>query len=102
MKIMSAATLACAILAASNVPSFADAMHGSMMSSMPTCKAGDPVVGVNTQTKTYMSQDQMKAKTAGMTATQKHTMMMQNHIAMMCKSKADAMGAKMTPMKPHM
>ncbi len=42
----------------------------------------------------------MKAKTAGMTPAQKQAMMTKNNMKMMCKSKADAMGAKM--MKPPM
>lgn len=70
-----------------------DAMHGSMM--MPTCAAGDPVVGVNTKTHMYMSHDQMKMKMSGMSDAQKHQMMMQNNMKMMCKSKATSMGAKM-------
>jgi len=73
-------------------------MHGSMM--MPSCAAGDPVVGVNTKTKMYMSKSQMKAKTAGMSMSEKQSMMMKNHMKMMCKSKADAMGGKMMMSKP--
>ena len=71
---------------------------GSMQSgsgmTMPTCKAGDPVVGVNMQSKMYMTRDQIKAKTAGMTPEQKQATMQKKHIKMMCKSDADAMGAK--------
>jgi hypothetical protein len=59
---------------------------------------GDSIVGVNMTTKMYMTQAQMKAKTAGMTQDQKQAMMSKNNMKMMCKSKADAMGAKM--MKP--
>ncbi len=73
-------------------------MHGSMMT--PSCAAGDPVVGVNTKTKMYMSKSQMKAKTAGMSMSEKQSMMMKNHMKMMCKSKADAMGGKMMMSKP--
>ncbi len=72
-------------------------MHGSMM---PTCMAGDPVVGVNTKTKMYMSKSQMKMKMAGMSMSAQHAMLMKNHVAMMCKSKADAMGGKMMMSKP--
>lgn len=73
---------------------------GSMSSSMamPKCASGDPVVGVNTSTKMYMTQAQMQAKSAGMTPSQKTAMMQQNHVKLMCKSQATAMGAKaMTP-----
>ena len=79
-------------------PAFADSMHGSMMK--PTCATGDPVVGVNTSTKMYMTHDQMKAKMSGMSHDQIHAMMMKHHVKMMCKSQADAMGAKM--MSGHM
>ena len=61
----------------------------------PTCKPGDQVVGVNTQTKMYMTHDQMKAKMAGMSKDQIHAAMQQHHVKLMCKSQADAMGAKM-------
>ena len=69
---------------------------GAMSSSMamPKCASGDSVVGVNTQTKMYMTQSQMQAKSAGMTASQKAAMMQQHHVKMMCKSQATAMGAK--------
>lgn len=72
---------------------------GSMSSmAMPKCASGDPVVGVNTSTKMYMTQAQMQAKSAGMTPSQKSAMMQQNHVKLMCKSQATAMGAK--PMTP--
>ncbi|MBV9103058.1 MAG: hypothetical protein JO060_05665 [Candidatus Eremiobacteraeota bacterium] len=67
----------------------------SMSSMMPSCPPSDPVVGVNMMTKTYMTHDQMKAKSSGMTMAQKEAMMKKNHVKLMCKSKADAMGAKM-------
>ncbi len=75
-----------------------DSMHSSMM--MPTCASGDPVVGVNTVNKTYMTHDQMKMKMSGMSNAQMHAMMMKNHVTMMCMSKAKSMGASM--MKPKM
>ena len=72
---------------------------GSMSTSQtmmkPSCKSGDPVVGMNTQTKMYMTHDQMKAKMAGMSKDQMHAAMQKNHVKLMCKSQADAMGAKM-------
>lgn len=75
--------------------------QSSMMSSMPKCAAGDSVVGVNTSTKMYMTGPQMKAASANMTPEQKQAMMQKNHVKMMCKSAATAMGAK--PMtKPPM
>ncbi len=70
-----------------------DSMHSSMM--MTKCATGDPDVGLNTMTKKYMSHDQMKMKVAGMSDSQMHAMMMKNHVKMMCKSKADAMGGTM-------
>ncbi len=107
MKNLGTAAFALAIFAIASTPSFAaDSMHSSMMMpAMPTCKAGDPVVAVNTQTKMYMTQAQAKAKMAGMSQAQMHTAMMQQHLQWMCKSKADAMGAKMmssSMMKSHM
>lgn len=73
--------------------------QSSMMSSamMPTCASGDSVVGVNTTTKMYMTQAQMKAKSAGMTPAQKQAMMTKNHVKLMCKSAAVKMGAKPAP-----
>lgn len=93
MKSLKSFALASVLLALACRPTLADSMHPMMM--MPTCAAGDPVVGVNTQTKMYMSKSQMKAKSMGMTMAEKQTMMKKNHMMMMCKSKADAMGGKM-------
>jgi len=64
---------------------------------MPTCPSTDPVVGVNTTTKMYMTEAQMKAKSAGMTPAQKKAMMTKNHVKLMCKSAAVKMGAKPAP-----
>jgi hypothetical protein len=98
MKNLVAFALA-AVLTAACRPTFAaDSMHGSMM--MPTCAAGDPVVGVNMKTKMYMSHDQMKTKMMGMSMEQQHAMMKSHHVMMMCKSKADAMGGHMMMAKP--
>ncbi|MEO6991659.1 MAG: hypothetical protein ABI346_06590, partial [Candidatus Baltobacteraceae bacterium] len=69
-------------------------MNGSMMKTV-SCKSGDQVVGVNMQTKMYMTHDQMKTKMAGMSKDKMHMMMTKNHVKLMCKSQADAMGAKM-------
>ncbi|HEY1654960.1 MAG TPA: hypothetical protein VGF86_07605 [Candidatus Tumulicola sp.] len=69
----------------------------SMMSAMPKCAAGDSVVGVNMNTKVYMTQAQMKAKSAGMTMAQKEAMMKKNNVKMMCQSAAVKMGAKPAP-----
>ena len=98
MKTLVAFAFAGALLSLACRPSFADTMmHGSMM--MPTCAAGDPVVGVNKMTKMYMSKNQMKMHTMGMSMEQKQMMMKKNHMTMMCKSGAVAMGArKMKPM----
>lgn len=86
-------------LASTAAPALADSMSsGSMM--MPSCAAGDAVVGVNMTTKMYMTAAQMKAKTMGMSTAQKQAMMQKNNVKMMCKSKAMSMGAK--PAKPTM
>jgi len=45
----------------------------------------------------YMTQAQMKAKSAGMTPAQKKAMMTKNHVKLMCKSAAVKMGAKPAP-----
>ncbi len=84
-----------ALLAASGLPVLAiDSMHGSAM--MPKCAAGDPVVMVNMKTKKYMMADKTHTK---MSVAHESGMMDKNmmkpHTAMMCKSKADAMGAHM-------
>jgi hypothetical protein len=94
--------LAFACTLAATAAAFADPMASSMpMGSMapghmsrPTCPADDPVVGVNPKTNTYMTHDQMKAQMAGMSHDQMHAMMANSHVQLMCKSKADAMGAK--------
>ena len=87
------AILFCAgLLASAGQAGFADT---AMMPAMPKCAAGDPVVGVNPATKMYMTQAQMQAKSAGLTPAQKQAMMQKSHVKLMCKSQADAMGAKM-------
>jgi hypothetical protein len=70
------------------------------MMAMPKCASGDPVVGVNMTTKMYMTQAQMKTKTAGMSMAQKEAMMKKHNVKMMCKSQATAMGAKMMTAPP--
>ncbi len=96
MRSFFAAGLFAALLLSTITTGSADSMHASMM--MPKCAAGDPVVGVNTATKMYMTHDQMKAKMAGMSDSAMHAMMMKNHVALMCMSKAKSMGAsKMMP-----
>ena len=62
--------------------------------AMPTCKAGDPVVGVSMVTKKYMTAEQMKAKLGSIPAEQKQAIIKNQKIKMMCKSDALAMGAK--------
>lgn len=81
-------------------PSYAQSSMSTSapMMTMPKCASGDSVVGVNVTTKMYMTQAQMKTKMAGMTSDQQQAMMKKNNVKMMCKSQADAMGAKM--MKP--
>ncbi|HEX3370736.1 MAG TPA: hypothetical protein VGI19_10925 [Candidatus Cybelea sp.] len=84
------------ILFASMLPSVAQSSMSSMP-AMPKCAAGDSVVGVNMNTKMYMTKSQMMAKSAGMSQSQKQAMMAKNHVKMMCKSQATAMGAKPMP-----
>jgi hypothetical protein len=69
-------------------------MHDSLVA--PKCAAGDAVVDINMKSKRYITQHQMKAKTAGMSDAQILTMMMKHHINMTCMSKAKAMGGEMT------
>ncbi len=95
MKLLGVVFAASMILAAQSAFAM-DSMHGSMM---PKCAAGDPVVGVNMKTKMYMMHEQMKMKMAGMSKAKMNQMMMQNHVKMMCKSKATMMGAKMMSSK---
>jgi hypothetical protein len=45
-------------------------------------------------TKMYMTKDQMKAKMANMTPEQKQAALQKRKVKMMCKSDAEAMGAK--------
>jgi hypothetical protein len=88
--------LASGMVAANVLPSAADSMQSSsMMTAMPKCAAGDPVVGMNMMTKMYMTHDQMKTKMAGMTQSQMQAAMTKNHVKMMCQSQAKAMGGKM-------
>ena len=101
MKTIAAGSLVVASMLLVSAPSVAQSamsspMPSSMSSSMmmPKCAPGDAVVGVNMTTKMYMTQAQMKAKSAGMTAAQKEAMMSTNHVKMMCKSHAVSMGAK--------
>jgi hypothetical protein len=94
--------LGLAMLLGSTQASLAQSSMSSSMSSsaLPHCAPNDPVVGVNMSTKMYMTKSQMMAKTSGMSAAQKQAMMTKNHIKMMCKSQATAMGAKMMTKAP--
>jgi hypothetical protein len=92
--IVAGLALGMAVLLGGAQPSLAQGTMSSSMSSMPKCPVSDPVVGVNMNTKMYMTKSQMMAKSAGMTAAEKQAMMTKNHVKMMCKSQATAMGAK--------
>lgn len=73
-------------------------MHGSMMRHsmmMPRCSSGDPVVMVNSQAKTYSMADKSHMMMMHKGGMMNKNMMMKNHMSMMCKSKADAMGLHM-------
>lgn len=93
-SIAPALVLAVGVVLASTLTAGAQSSMMSSSSMMPTCASGDSVVGVNMNTKMYMTQAQMQAKSSGMTMAQKKAMMSQNHVKMMCKSAAVKMGAK--------
>ena len=90
------AVLLVAMVASLAVPTLAQTnpSGGSMKTQKPQCAAGDPVVGVNMTTKTYLTHEQMKAKTANMTKSQMHSAAEKNNMKLMCKSDAEKMGAK--------
>jgi hypothetical protein len=102
MSKLTAALTFAALIAASLPASAMDSMQGSMKA--PACAAGDPAVMVDTKNKTYtmaaehgkMAQahgDAMMHKDDSMKS--KSDSMASDHMSMMCKSKADAMGAEM-------
>jgi len=99
-RIVTAFSLITALIMGASSSAFAmNQMHGSMM--MPHCASGDPAVMVNTKGKTYTMADKshmMMMHKSGM--MNKNTMMM-HHMSMMCKSKADAMGAHMMSSSMH-
>ena len=92
--ILAGLALGMGVLMGSAQPSLAQGTMSSSMSSTPKCSTSDPIVGVNMDTKMYMTKSQMMAKSAGMTPAQKQAMMAKNHVKMMCKSQATALGAK--------
>jgi hypothetical protein len=92
MKRFSAILLAL-LFASTAGPALAGSGTTSTMQK-PQCASGDPVVGVNMTTKTYMTHAQMKAKAAGMTKSQAHAAMEKSNMKLMCKSQAVKMGAK--------
>ncbi|MBV9719832.1 MAG: hypothetical protein JOZ77_10965 [Candidatus Eremiobacteraeota bacterium] len=92
--------LGIAMLMGAMQPALAQSSMSSSMMAMPHCAANDPVVGVNMNTKMYMTRAQMMAKSSGMTPAQKQAMMAKNHVKLMCKSQATAMGAKMMASPP--
>lgn len=96
MKSVAISVLAAVALAVAGQPAQAQSMHGSM--AMPACGGGDAVVGMNTTTRVYMTHDQMKARTAGMSDGQVHAMMTNDHIRLVCMSRAKAMGGRMMSM----
>ncbi len=98
-KITSATlVLTASMFLASAMPGLAQSSSSSsMMTAMPKCASGDSIVGVNMTTKMYMTADQMKAESTGMTAAQKQAIMTKNHVKMECKSQAVKICAKPTP-----
>jgi hypothetical protein len=95
MSKLGAVVLAAAFCALPAGATAADSMSSAM--AMPKCASGDPMIGVNMNTKMYMTTDQMKAKSAGMSSAQKQAMMQKNHVKLMCKSTAVAAGMKPMP-----
>lgn len=83
MRLLLAGALVAGLALTTAAPSFA--MKDKMMK--PTCKAPDMMVMVDTKTKMYH----------GMSDAKSHKMMVASgdKTMMTCKSKADAMGAKM-------
>ncbi len=89
MKKLAYVVFGLSIIASAGTPAFAqDRIMGGAMQIVPKCNLGDPVVAVDMKTKMYMLHDKM------------HHHVTLNNTKMMCKSKADAMGARM--MKPSM
>jgi hypothetical protein len=74
--------------------SAATSMVGSPLATR--CAVGDSPVGVDMMSKRYLTRRQLKTETAGMSDAQILTFMMKNHVKMMCRSKAKAMGGKET------
>lgn len=92
------------IVAASSSTFAADQMHGSMMHGsmmMPHCSSGDPAVMVNTKNHTYTMADKSHMKMMHNNGMMNKNTMMMHHMSMMCKSKADAMGAHMMSGSMH-
>lgn len=83
MRNLIAGAIVVGLALSTSAPSFA--MKEKMMASK--CKSGDPMVMVDTKTKMYH----------GMSDKKSHVMMVKSgdKTMMACKSKADAMGAKM-------
>ncbi len=93
-RIVTALALATLVVGVGQAASAMDSMHGSM--AMSKCAAGDPVVMMNTKTKTYMMADKMHMKMMHMdNGMMDKDTMMKKHMTMMCKSKASSMGAHM-------
>ncbi len=103
-RILTTLSLSTALIVGAATSAFAQStmrpsmMHGSMMRHsmmMPRCSSGDPVVMVNSQAKTYSMSDKSHMMMMHKSGMMNKNMMMKNHMSMMCKSKADAMGAHM-------
>ncbi len=97
MKLSVFFIFACLLLTTISTTAQTMQSSGGSMMQKPQCKTGDPVVAVNTQKKMYMTADQVKAKMSGMSQEQKQMAMQKKHVKWMCKSDADAMGAKPAP-----
>jgi len=93
-KIVTSLSLITALIMGASSSAFAmNQMHGSMM--MPHCSSGNPAVMVNTKDKTYTMADKSHMKMMHNSGMMNKNTMMMHHMSMMCKSKADAMGAHM-------
>ena len=86
------------MLATSCAPSLASAKTAKA-TTMPTCAVADQVVMVDTATKTYRIREKSSTATSirekGRAEVKANAARIESGLKPMCKSKADAMGAKM-------
>lgn len=96
MKKLAGVVLGLAVIASAGTSVLAqNRITGGAMEIVPKCKLGDPVVAVDMKTKMYMLHDKMHMGSAMERPVPMHHHIRLNNMKMMCKSKADAMGARM-------